>query len=84
MENRVNHSAIDIRSIKAAVGALALAVAPAAGAAAMMAAPPFGALTALTATARGVGWAAELFGTGVFGSGRHSLRARRRPTERSG
>ena len=81
MDSGVNHSATDTGSIKAAAGFLALTVAPAAGAAAMMAASPFG---ALTATAMGVGWAAELFGTGVFGSGRHSLRARPRATERSG
>jgi hypothetical protein len=44
-------------------------MAAAAGAAAMMAESSFGALSALTATAMGVGWAAELFGTGGFGLG---------------
>jgi hypothetical protein len=84
MDSSVNYPEIDTRSIKAAVGFLPLTVAPAAGGAAMMAASAFGALTALTATARGVGWADELFGTGGFGSERHSLRARPRATERSG
>jgi len=35
----------------------------------MRAESPFGALTTLTATAMGVGWAAELFGIGAFGLG---------------
>ena len=84
MDSGVNHSATDTGSIKAAAGFLALTVAPAAGAAAMMAASPLEAMTAPTATARGVEWAAELLGTRVSGSGRRSLRARPRATERSG
>jgi hypothetical protein len=75
MDSSVNYSASGTGSIKAVAGFLLLTVAPAAGAAAMMAAYP---------TAMGVGWAAELLGTGVLGSGRHPLRARPRPTERSG
>ncbi len=54
-----NHAAIDIRSIKAAVGVLALMAAAAAGAAAMLAASLFGALIALALSA-GAGFAASL------------------------
>ena len=59
MDGSVSHAAIDTRSIKTALGALALIAASAGGAAAMMAASLFGALTALALSA-GAGFAATL------------------------
>ncbi len=59
MDGSVSHVAIDTRSIKTALGILALIAAPAAGAAAMVAASLFGAMTALALSA-GAGFAATL------------------------